>query len=202
MTSAQNTGLHMNRNDYEFASVDTNQYIDALAVLIKDHVKRGFKAYMLTFMFRSLPMSERASKQAMINEVMRVYGRFLTATVRYPWSKRNTNNRPIFIGCPDWPVPKAIKHKLYTDAQSGIHFAGILLVPPITRLSTSVMRHFKAKRDTYIRSPGALARIHLKRVKHGIDRTTAYSFKAIKRRKCYVDDILVLPMARSERSAA
>ncbi len=189
----------MNRTNNQFASVDLDEYSEGLSTLIRQHVERGFKAYIMTFLFRSLPMSERISKQVMFSEVMRVYGRFLKATVRNPWSKRNANGRPVFIGCPDWPVPKAIKHKLYSYSQSGIHFAGILLVPPHTRLKTGMRRHFKEQRLAYIRSPGALARIHLKRVKHDIDRATRYSFKSIRRRSCEIDDILVLPLSRSER---
>jgi len=137
----------------------------------------------------------------MLSEVMRVYGRFLKAAVRYPWSKQSADRRPVFIGCPDWPVPKAIKRKLYSCSQSGIHYAGMLLVPLQTRLETGVMRHFREERRAYIRSSGALARIHLKRVKHDLDRVTRYSFKAIMRRSCGIDYILVLPFSRSERAS-
>jgi len=191
----------MTRTNEQFASVDLDEYIEGLSRLMREYVERGYKAYITTFMFRSLPISERASKQVMLSEVMRVYGRFLKAAVRYPRSKQSADRRPVFIGCPDWPVPKAIKRRLYTDSQSGIHYAGMLLVPRNTRLKTGVRRHFREERKAYIRSPGALARIHLKRVKDDIDRATRYSFKAIKRRSCGIDDILVLPRSRAERPA-
>jgi hypothetical protein len=194
--------LQMTRNSYQFASVDLVRYIDGLATMVRHYVKQGYEPYILTFQFRSLPDSDQASKDAMAREVERVYARFLTEVVRNPWSERNANSRPVFIGCPDWPVHKKKHRRLFTDAQSGIHFAGILLLPPFNRLKAGVKHHFQDKRSAYIRRPHRLSSIHVEHVDTDVEKVVEYSFKALKHRRCHFDDIMVLPKSRSERKAA
>jgi len=189
----------MNKYDYGVASCDMNDYVDGLSELIDDHIDRGFKAYIMTFLFRNLPSSEATSKEVMTSEVRRVFGRFITEVVRNPWSKGSVDRRPVLIGCPDWPVPKSGVGSKHRVNGSGIHFAGILLVPRVGRLKTSAKRHFHDDRRSYV-SPGqSLERIHLERIKKGTSRTVCYNFKSLLRRRCDSDDLLVLPDSLSER---
>ena len=94
----------------------------------------------------------------MENEIRRVYARFLTENVRYPWSKGNVGNRPILVACPDWPIFKWKKTSKPIDLpHDGVHAAGILLVPPRNNLKNGVKDHFETvKRDAYVpRAVGA-----------------------------------------------
>jgi hypothetical protein len=96
----------MKRNSQQVASVDVNNYIEGIYQFVRQSMRVGFEPYIATFLFRSLPSSEVAAKNIMVEEISGVYGRFLTEVVRNPWSEQNRCNRPILIGCPDWPVAK------------------------------------------------------------------------------------------------
>jgi hypothetical protein len=136
----------------------------------------------------------------MESEVRRVYGRFITEIIRNPWSKNNLDKRPVLIGCPDWPVYKSAKHKRHRMVGSGIHFGSVLLVPPFNRLKTGVKAHFNQRRDAYVRPDNRLQQIHIRHIEGDIDRVVDYSFKALMKRRCDLDDLLVLPYSKSERS--
>ena len=98
-----------------------------------------------------------------LEEVNRVYSRFLTECVRYPWSKRNMDNRPVLIACPDWPVRKRYKQdQMKMLPSEGANWHGILLVPPRNRLNAGVKEHFETEnRKAYVRVGLPLSRIHV-----------------------------------------
>ena len=79
----------MQRNNEQVASVDINDYIEGIYDLVSQFIKFGFEPYIATFLFRSLPASEVASKNIMVDEITRIYGRCLTEVVRNPWSQKN-----------------------------------------------------------------------------------------------------------------
>lgn len=185
----------MYRNDRELASVDAQQYVDGLAKMTLDYIDDGFEGYMTTFMFRSLPNNDNIAKNVMRNEITRVYGRFLTEVVRNPWSKKNRNSRPVLLGCPDWPVPKAKKTSAKIGG-TGIHFGSILLIPPFNRLVMGVKDHFERK-SVYTRSD-YLQRIDTTHVGGDFEKAVGYTFKSLTRRRCTIDDILILPSASTE----
>jgi hypothetical protein len=189
----------MNNSSYPFASVDPANYIHGLSMFVKDHIKRGFEPFIATFLFRSLPESEHASKHVMRQEVERVYGRFITEVVRYPWSVRSTHNRAVLIGCPDWPVYKNRKVNRGSVNGTGIHFGSILLIPPFSRLKTGVEEHFAKEKAAYIRPDRQLQRIHIEHVEGELDRAVRYTFKSLERRRCETYDLVLLPCSRGER---
>lgn len=172
--------------------------IEGLTRFVTEYVEGGFEPYIVTFHFRSLPESDRTAIRIMESEVGRVFGRFITEVVRNPSSQRNADNRPILIGCPDWPVYKRNKANQGFVTGSGIHFAGILLIPLTNRLKTGVRSHFKQKKQIYIRPDHRLARIHVEHVSDDLDQVVDYSFKALKWRRCAIDDLLILPRSRTE----
>jgi hypothetical protein len=190
----------MKKYDQYVASVDTyrHDFMRGMTQFINEHVINDYNVFIMTFLFRSLPSSEHVSKRIMEQEVERVFGRFLTEVVRNPWSERNRYRRPIFIGCPDWPVYK--RHKNSSDVVgTGIHFAGVLLVPKHSRLKTGVRRHFRKCKEAYIRPGHLLQRIHIERAKEDFERVVSYSFKSIAKRRCHFDDLLVAPLSHAER---
>lgn len=192
----------MAKHDYSVASVDINKYIQGIGDLVIANIKHGYDPYMLSFMYgrRHIGPSRQI---AMKDEVQRVYSRFLTECVRNPNSPSNRYNKPILIGCPDWPVFKRhkvnrVKGNLPGD---GAHWGAILLVPPRNRLGDDVKDHFEAtKRSAYVRSDTFLSRIHVEPVTYDIRNVVGYTFKSLSRRRCEIDDILILPRSASEIS--
>ena len=79
----------MFNNETYVASVDINSYIDGLGEMVRMYIKKGFEPYIISFMFRLSALNTSATQQMMMieSEINRVYSRFLTETVRYPWSR-------------------------------------------------------------------------------------------------------------------
>jgi hypothetical protein len=191
----------MSNNEPYVASVDINRHIDALAEWVTMYVNEGFEPYMIGFMFRLTSLNTSPSHQVMESEIRRVYARFLTENVRYPWSKGNVGNRPILVACPDWPVFKWNKtSKPIYLPHEGAHAGGILLVPPRNDLKHGVKDHFETvKRKAYVHSGLPLSRIHIQHMDHSYAYVVDYSLKSLKRRRCTSDDLIWLPDSQSER---
>jgi hypothetical protein len=191
----------MSKYEERVASADINRYIDGLGEMVNRFITAGFEPYMISFMFRLSPSNVAPSPRMITNEIDRVYSRFLTEAVRYPWSKANADNRPILIACADWPVFKwkRISGSIYLPHE-GIHAGGILLVPPRNNLKTGVKDHFETvKRKAYVRPGLLLSRVYIQHMDHSYEVVVDYSFKSLKRRRCTFDDLIVMPKSRSER---
>ena len=189
-----------NSNSY-VASVDINRYIDGLEEMVEMYVNEGFEPYMIGFMFRLSLLNKSASGRIIESEIRRVYSKFLTEVVRYPWSKSNIGNKPILVACRDWPVGKGKKagKPIYLPHE-GVHAGGFLLIPPRNNLKHGVKDHFETvKRNAYVRRGLPLSRIHIQHMDHPHGRTIDYSFKSLKRRRCTFDDVIYLPDSQSER---
>jgi hypothetical protein len=183
------------------ASVDINQYIEGFCQIVEDHIKRGYEPYLMTFMFKLAVLESRSKDQQMRGEISRVYSRFLTECLRYPWSKHNLGNRPVLIACPDWPVWKRNKQdQIKVLSWEGAHWGGILLVPPKNDLNVGVKDHFETvKRKAYVRAGLPLSRIHVEHISYQPGLATEYVLKSLARRRCDIDDLLIFPLSRSER---
>jgi hypothetical protein len=195
----------MINNENAVASVDAsayiNRYIDGLGRLVQDHIAQGYEPYLMTFMFKLGMLENQSTDQQMRGEVSRVYSRFLTECLRYPWSKHNVGNRPILIACPDWPVWKRNKQdQIKVLPWEGAHWGGILLVPPKNDLNVGVKDHFETvKRKAYIRAGLPLYRIHVEHISYRPSLATAYALKSLARRRCSFDDLLIFPLSKLER---
>jgi len=190
----------MSNNNYDVALVDILQYIEGLGKTVEMYVKEGFEPYMVSFMFQLPSLYLHDSRQLIRSEIERVYHRFLTEVVRNPWSEKNDGNRPILIACPDWPVFKRTNKLTRLLPWEGVHAGGILLIPVRYRLKNGVKDHFETvKKSAYVRKGFPLSRIHVEHITHDIAYVVDYSFKALKRRLCTVDDVIFLPSSRSER---
>ena len=181
------------------ASAEIAQYIEGLCQIVADHITRGFEPYMLTLMFKLAMLN--GSSQQMSREVNRVYSRFLTECVRNPWSEHNLDNRPVLIACPDWPVRKRYKQdQIKRLPWEGVHWNGILLVPPRNRLKVGVKDHFETvNRKAYVRAGLPLSRIHVEHISYQLRLATEYVLKSLARRRCTPDDLVICPHSTSER---
>lgn len=201
----------MTRSDYAVASVDNenvtsieiNRYIAGIGKWVNDYIspKRGFEPYLISFMFKLALLKSGSIDQQMRDEISRVYARFLTECIRYPWSEHNRHNRPILIACPDWPVWKRNKKdQLHFLPWEGVHWSSILLVPPWNKLKVGVKDHFETtKRKSYIRAGLPLSRIHVEHISYQPALATEYVLKSLRLRRCTRDDLLILPFSESER---
>lgn len=190
--------------DEVISSADINRYIDGIGQMVTEYVKQGFEPYMVTFMFRLVMLEFGTKDQQMRDEVCRVYARFITECVRNPWSERNGHNRPVLIACQDWPVWKRDKaDRLLSLPWEGAHWGSILLVPPRVRLKNGVKDHFETyKRHVYIRPGMPLSRINVEHIDYQPRLAVEYTLKSLARRKCSMDDLLILPLSRSERPSS
>ena len=154
ISSAATRKYHMKKSERAVAlvdskfvtSVDINQIITSFGEWVAGYMRSPhcFEPYMISFMFKATYLENGIKDQQMRDEIFRVYGRFLTECVRYPWSERNRGNRPILLACPDWPVwKKDSNHQKQVLPSEGVHWAGILLVPPRNKLDGDVKTHFE-----------------------------------------------------------
>jgi hypothetical protein len=187
----------------QLSSTEINRYIAGIGQWVNEYVnpKRGFEPYLITFMFKLALLKNVSKDQQMRDEISRVYARFLTECVRYPWSERNRNNRPILIACQDWPVwKKNKKDQIKLLPWEGAHWGGILLVPPWIKLKVGVKDHFETvKRKAYIRAGLPMSRIHVEHISYQPALATEYALKSLRLRRCGIDDLLILPFSESER---
>ena len=81
----------------------------------------------------------------------------------------------------------------------GLHFAGMLLVPPVSRLRTTVTQHFAENGKLYLKEQRRLDRIDVRPVETEPARVVDYVMKACSSgRLDYDDSVLLLPRANSE----
>jgi hypothetical protein len=116
------------------SSFKQNPVINAFYDFVESKINEDWTAYLTTAMFHPLSGSYLWKVSQMKSEMAKVYNFFLPRIVRYPNPKRH---EAMLIGMPDLPVDWKSK------SHDGAHFHGILLIPPKSRLKTSIKRHFK-----------------------------------------------------------
>jgi hypothetical protein len=168
--------------------------------LVEDRVQQGFQPSLITFMFRQLAGSPQAVIRQMRDEVERVFATFLTRVVRDPRSPRSVGRLPVLIACADLPVAKREKRALReVTINGGLHYAGVLLVPPQSRLRVTAQQHFAERAELYLGGRRRLDRIDVRPVESDPARVVDYVMKSCTRgRLAYDNSVLVLPRARGE----
>src|SRR5829696_5658998 len=73
--------------------------------MARERLEEGWDGYLITFMFKSLRGSRASVIRQMEREVERVYATILTRIIREP-RKHPISELPLWIVCPDFPVPK------------------------------------------------------------------------------------------------
>jgi hypothetical protein len=162
--------------------------------------KRGYEAFMVTFMFKPLRGRKEAVVSQMQDEVDRVFATFITRITRNPNSIYQQNNRPLMIVALDRPVKKNQKKGISSvSINDGVHMHGILLVPPVEHrpLKGTVTAHFKEKHNLYVRN--RLRELHVEPIKSNIPKVVDYVMKSVKARHFDTDDISVFPRERLHR---
>jgi hypothetical protein len=128
----------------------TRQQVDGYAQLVIGRTNDGWSCHLLTFPFIGLPGPRGAVIQTMKGELQRVYSTFVTRTHRKPRTTP-THDLPFLIGAADLPVyKKDSRSSPLILCNGGIHFHGLLLVPPDTRLAIPVDEHFRDYQDMYL----------------------------------------------------
>jgi hypothetical protein len=108
---------------------------------VQSKVNAGWSAFLLTLMFSPLSGHYLSKLHQMKGSIERFYSRLLTRLVRYP----SKGELPILIGMADFPVPKRRKKSSVMDViiNDGLHFHSILLIPPKSRLRSSLDKHLE-----------------------------------------------------------
>jgi hypothetical protein len=106
----------------------------------------------------------------------------------------------MFIGAADLQVYKRDPTSSpLVLCNGGLHFHGLLMVPPDTRLGVPVEQHFRDYQDMYLGQRRLITRLDVRPVNETHERVVDYVFKTILRgRVSYDDGVLILPRARDE----
>jgi hypothetical protein len=203
-TGQQGQSIKSNReiHDYDrICRVDpiTRQQVDGYAQLVIGRTNDGWSCHLLTFPFIQLPGPRGAVIQAMKGELQRVYSTFVTRTHRKPRSTPS-DELPVLIGAADLPVyKKDSRSSPLVLCNGGLHFHGLLMVPPDTRLDVPVEEHFREYQDMYLGKRRLITKLDVRPVTETHERAVDYLFKTILRgRVSYDDGVLVLPRTRDE----
>ncbi|MGH1569379.1 hypothetical protein ACRAWG_00365 [Methylobacterium sp. P31] len=186
---------------------DINAHIEGLSKIIRRCSQNGWSVSLFTMMPDRISRDQRLIHPLVHGPVTRTFIRLITRVVRRPNSRFGMGKKPIpiLIGAADLPVPKRRTDKgagTDPDVDGGLHFHGLLAIPPDSRLrDQSVGEHF-TKCDGVYRQGGGIARIHIAPVDpNTIGDVMQYCCKTICRGTLGFDEsIVVLPRAPSELS--
>jgi hypothetical protein len=164
---------------------------------VDNHITRGWRPYLLTFMFKSLRGPMNSIIDLMHDEIHRSYSILIKRFARHPKSPSSKQHLPMLLAFPDKPVSKRIKMSLRdVTTNGGLHFHGILLVPPVTRFKGCLVSHFSEERRGYLNNN--LARLEVKEITHEPGYVVDYGMKSLKRKTVEFDDVWVLPKCVNE----
>jgi hypothetical protein len=163
-------------------------------------------AFYFSFMFNNISAGEHQRKERMFGEVKRVHDILSRHIVRKPNSEAWQHLLPVFIVCPDYPVPKKEKSSIRAyNANDGLHMNGVGLVPPpppsylppgvrqhpffgkLSRLREPVDVHFEQYKHEY--QTDKLYRIDVSPISRGT--MADYALKNFKNGRVAYDDIRV-----------
>jgi hypothetical protein len=179
--------------------ITNSELLQGYAQMVTDRIDASWQPYLLTFMFNPIGGSPRRVAEVMEKEVERVYATLLPRIVRKPRSEPHLWKRPIWIGCPDWPVPKHDRQdKQYVLPNDGQHPHVVALMPPVSRLREPLDDHIHDEQPRYVRDP--LFRIDAVEIDRDPDYVTRYVLKSLERGRIHTDQIIVLPRSVSELS--
>jgi hypothetical protein len=114
-------------------------------------------------------------------------------------SEKNSDRLPIWIGCPDLPVPKYQKQSLRNATiNDGLHFHVICLIPPESRLTEPLQDHVAHHQQLYKGKAGTVSELDVRRIVKRPKYTTRYALKSIPKRRVSNDEIIILPRSQTE----
>jgi hypothetical protein len=141
-----------------------NQLVRGYAEMVKERVDDGWSCHLLTFLFLQLPGPRSAVVSRMKDEVHRVYSTFLTRVHRKPRAA-SPDELPVLIAAAYLPVFKWDRTSSPKGhCNGGLHFHGLLLTPPRSRLVDAVEDHFRLNERHYLGHSGIMTGIHVEPV--------------------------------------
>lgn len=167
--------------------------------MVMQRIVIGWEASFITVMFNQLKGGQIALMQQMIGQIERIYETFITRVIRKPRSV-HIDRLPILIAMADMP---AAKHKRQSVRDmlpnGGLHYHGMLLVPPNSRLRTAASDHFILNERNYLGDRWTVSHIDIEPVTTATTgRITDYMAKAYKKMLLDDDTIVVLPRSSGE----
>lgn len=190
------------RNDSRQQRMD---HINGYTAIVKDHLDQGWTGSILTLLFHPLGGGHEAVRHQMQQSAEQVYAAILKKMVRHISSNAIL---PVLIGCPDVPVRKHSKQSLTViRPNDGLHWNGVFLAPPVSRMKTTLENFIVEKQDRFVRDtrpgvegdPRNLLRVHSEPfVSADVAKVTDYVLKTVKQFRSSFDDICILPRSRRE----
>jgi hypothetical protein len=179
------------------------QLVQGYTEMVTDRIEKGWTCHLVTFLFSQLPGTRSAVISQMKDEIQRVYSTLLTRVHRKP-KTTSSDELPVLIAAADLPVYKRDRSSSPTVlCNGGLHFHGLLLVPPTSRMDTSLEEHFRSNEGLYMGCRRTICGLHVRQVGDEPERVVAYTFKAVSRQRISYDDgILLLPRDRHELDSA
>src|SRR5215207_6844421 len=172
--------------------------VNAYGLWVTDYMDQGWSGYLISFLFHPMRGSTQGVADQMEKEVERVYATFLTRVVRKPRSDCKRDLLPRWFVCPDYPVPKHAKMDLgQVTVNHGRHMHGIGLMPPVSRMTVGLDRHFVRNQSLYARA-GGLMRVHAEKITSRPAYVTEYAFKSLRRGRADFDDLVILPRPKDQ----
>jgi hypothetical protein len=166
---------------------------------VEEKIKRGWKSYLLTFMFNRLPGRENAILEQMRNDIVRFYASLVKRVVRKLTSLHWQHKLPILIGYQDFAGSRHGRRALQElTINQGLHFHAIGLIPRRPRLRESLIKHIQLNYDTYRGKRKRISTIDVERITYAPGCVVENSLKALKSGRFSDDHLLVLPKALSE----
>lgn len=182
-----------------------NKLISSFSDFIGDLQSQGMESYFVNFMYHHIAGNEEKRKERMWADVQRVHHLLTRQIVSNRESEAWRHMWPVFILCPDFPVPKKKKASIKAyNANEGLHIGGVMLTPPtcpsyvpkgirqhpsvgkFSKLYKPLDQHF-AEKPQYLTDK--LYRIDVTPVRYGT--MADYSLKALKSGRVQHDDIRV-----------
>lgn len=184
-------------------SLDVNVYVAGLSEIVQDQSSNGWSVDLITIMPSKVSLDRRLIPVLIREPVERIYSRLISRVVRRPRSTSVTpkSQRPILIGSVDIPGYRG-KPVDSSSHDGGLHFHGLLALPPQSRLrGQTAVEHF-ARNDALYRRDVDVARIDVRPVDPAdIAKVLRYALKAVCRRQIGLDGgVVILPRALSELS--
>jgi hypothetical protein len=175
--------------------------VGAYSQFIDEKLEQGFDLYVTTMHYRHLPGRWDAQIKRMHAGAHKVYASLVTRVVRHPL-RADPTTMPIMIAVPDFPVPKHNRQTLRRVAKNdGLHLHALVAIPPFSRLRQRWDILVKRSHANGFRPNGDLASLHVAYVDRTSRKVVDYVFKSLSRGRCTVDDILILPEGRAERTS-
>ncbi|CAN7472823.1 hypothetical protein [Mesorhizobium caraganae] len=167
--------------------------------MVDEWVGRGWEPWLLTFTYKQLDGSPAIVISRMKSEIERTFASVTTRVVRRPNSPSQFKNLPIWICSPDYPVYKRDKGSFRDNAvNDGLHFHGVGLMPPVSRMTESLEDHIDNYQTMYSGAHRDLFRVHVQAIEDEVAEVAGYALKGIENPRINPDDVLILPRTRSE----